>query len=339
MSCYVTQSSHPWRHVWRRARDRPFMALPPPPLAPFFSNSLDESTPAHRIAGLAMRQHGVVAREQLINLGISPSTIGHWVSIGHLHVLHRGVYAVGHRRLTDEGRWLAAVLVCGESAALADVSAAELQRLLWRRTDGPVHVAIAGRGKRRPSGIRVHCPRSLGPRDLTTRDSIPVTTPTRTLFDLASSTSPSELRDLFERAEYLEVLDRRRLSELLNGATGRRGLGDLRALMGFESIPLSRTRSALERIVLAVCRDHGLPIPGVNVPLLGYEVDFHWPEARFVVEADGGRHVGARRDRDNERDIRLGRTGILVRRYSWEALKDRGSVGREIREILEERLP
>ncbi len=305
---------------------------------PISSSRLDESTPAQRVAGIAARQHGVVCRAQLIDVGIPPTTIGHWAATGRLHPLHRGVYAVGHPSVPDEGRWLAAVLACGASAALAGISAAQLQRLVWRRFGGPPHVAVAGRGKRRPRGIRVHCPRSLEPADLTRRDGIPVTTPTRTLFDLASSVTARELRDLFERAEYMEVLDRPRLNELLHGATGRRGLGDLRALLGFEPIPLSRTRSVLERLVLAVCRTHRLPIPGVNVPLLDYEVDFCWPRARFVVEADGGRHVGARRDRDNQRDVALARAGFLVRRYSGEALADERAVGREIREILEERL-
>ena len=154
----------------------------------------------------------------------------------------------------------------------------------------------------------------------------------------ASDVPVGLLQIMVERAEYREELDRARMSELLTGATGRRGLGVLRELLGLESIPLSRTRSALERISLSVCREGDLPIPGVNVPLLDYEVDLHWPAARFVVEADGGQHVGEQRDRDNEQDVVLARAGILVRRYSLEALKDRGAVGREIREILIERL-
>ncbi|MCL4287532.1 MAG: DUF559 domain-containing protein [Thermoleophilia bacterium] len=74
------------------------------------------------------------------------------------------------------------------------------------------------------------------------------------------------------------------------------------------------------------------------MPLLDYEVDLYWPAARFVVEADGGRHVGEQRDRDNQRDVVLARAGILVRRYSWEALQHREAVAREIGEILVERL-
>lgn len=174
--------------------------------------------------------------------------------------------------------------------------------------------------------------------DVTTRFAIPTTTPTRTLFDLASNVSPRELRSLFERSEYLEVLDRPRLRALLADATGRSGLGTLRDLLGFRPLPLAETRSRLERIVLGICRTHGLPVPLVNVPLLGYVADFLWPAANFVVEADGGHHRGAQRDRDNARDVLHGRAGYLVRRYSGEALEDEGAVAAEILEILRERL-
>ena len=87
-----------------------------------------------------------------------------------------------------------------------------------------------------------------------------------------------------------------------------------------------------------VCAGNGIPLPLVNVPLLGYEVDFLWEGQRFVVEADGGDHLNERqRDRDNERDARLARAGYLVRRYSWWALLDERAVAGEILAILRER--
>jgi very-short-patch-repair endonuclease len=113
----------------------------------------------------------------------------------------------------------------------------------------------------------------------------------------------------------------------------------IRELLGERALPLGETRSRLEEIVLELCRDHGLPLPATNVPLLGYEVDFLWADARLVVEADGGSHLSRRqRDRDNERDAVLARAGYLVRRYSWAALSDRAAVAAEIAAILGERL-
>jgi very-short-patch-repair endonuclease/predicted transcriptional regulator of viral defense system len=304
---------------------------------------VDESATTTRVPGLLLaelagRQHGVASRRQLLHLGLKPSSIGLWTESGHLHRLHRGVYAVGCRAVGEDGSRLAAVLACGPDAALASISAAEHQRLVHTTGSRPIHVVVPRRSKVAPGGVLLHRPRAFDRRDLIVVRNVPVTSPTRTIFDAASDVGLGLLRIMLERAEHREELDRVRLAELLDDARGRRGLGALKELLGFESIPLSRTRSVLERIVLSVCRTHRLPIPGVNVPLLDYEVDFFWPAARFVVEADGGHHIGGRRDRDNERDVALARAGILVRRYTFEALKDRDAVGREIHEILVERL-
>ena len=310
------------------------------PLTPIHSQiRAQPSTAAMEIAAIARRQHGVITYGQLVDAGLSPSTISRWAQAGHLHRLHRGVYAVGHTNLSRHGRWLAAVLACGGDAALSHGASARLQTLELTSRLGTIHVSVPAGSKRRPPGILVHRPRRLEAVDVTTRFAIPTTTATRTLFDLASTVSPRELRGLFERAEYLEALDRPRLRALLDGATGRRGLGTLRDLLGFRPLPLAETRSRLERIVLGICRTHDLPVPLVNVPLLGYVADFLWPAARFAVEADGGHHRGAQRDRDNARDVLHGRAGYLVRRYSGEALADEAAVAAEILEILRERLP
>ena len=202
----------------------------------------------------------------------------------------------------------------------------------------PLHVSVTDRRYIRPRGIVVHRPRNLAEEDIVLELGIRTTSPTRTLFDLCSLTSAGVLRELFERAEYLEVLERRRMRSLLLGATGRRGLNHLEKLARYEPLPLSRTRSRLERIVLSVCRTYSLPLPAVNVPLLDYEVDFLWPEARLVVEADGGRHVGKRRSRDNERDTALQLAGYLVRRFNEEDLEDERAVAREILRLLRTKL-
>lgn len=237
--------------------------------------------------------------------------------------------------LTAEGRWYASVLACGPGAALSHWAAAEHQLLIerWRRRV-PLHVSLTDRRRIGPPGIVVHRPRGLEQRDIVVRGGIRVTTETRTLFDICSHTNARTLRELFERAEYLEALDHGRLRTLLIAATGRRGLDNLRELVGYEPLPLGRTRSRLERIILPLCRTHSLPLPGVNVPLLDYEVDFLWPEARLVVEADGGQHARERRAADNERDLRLQLAGYVVRRFNEEALADEDAVAAEILDVL-----
>ena len=297
-------------------------------------------TPAARANAIASRRHGVITLKELLATGVPASTVRDWVAASRLHRVHRGVFAVVPPvLLSQEGRWLAAVLACGHGAALSHGAAAQLIGIISRRARPGLHVSVVDRRRIRPPGIVVHRPRHLEQRDLIVRRRIPVTSATRTIFDLASRASPAELRAQFEQAEYLELLDRPRLDELLAEATGRRGLGTLRALTGFTPMPLSRVRSKLERIVLSLCRSHSLPLPGVNVPLLDYEIDFLWDAARLVVEADGGHHVGTRRDHDNERDVVLQRAGYLIRGYSETALSDPGGIARELLGLLRERLP
>lgn len=288
----------------------------------------------------ATPDHGVIDRHRLRELGVPSSTISGWVGERRLHRVHRGVFAIAPPALLcNEARWLAAVRACGETAVLWGRSAAELLWLLKRRRrTGTPHVAVRDRARISPGGVIVHRPRHLEARDVTRRSGIPVTTPTRTVFDLASVLRPGDLRELFEQAEYLEELDRPRLAALLRGASGRSGLGELRRLLGYEPLPLSQVRSRLERIVLSTCRTHSLPLPQVNVPLLGYEVDFYWPAAELVVEADGGQHVRERRAKDNSRDLEFQLTGRIIRRYNEEALADEDAVAADLLEILRIRL-
>ncbi|MFN8111685.1 MAG: type IV toxin-antitoxin system AbiEi family antitoxin domain-containing protein [Solirubrobacterales bacterium] len=290
-------------------------------------------------AELAGRQHGVVSRPQLLAAGLTSSGIDGWLRHGHLHRLHRGVYAVGHPRISQEGRWLAAVLTCGPGSFLSHGPAGQLLGLVNRRERFALHVSRRGRTGRSPAGIVTHHPRSLPLADTTVRLGIPVTTPTRTVWDLSASLSPAQLRRAFEQAEKFGLLERERLATLLAATPNHRGAGRLRELLAERSVPLSETRSWLEELALTACRDHGLPTPAVNVPLLGYEVDLLWMEAKFVVEADGDDHLSpAQRDRDNERDIALGRAGYLVRRYSSRAMSRSAEVAAEIAAILAERL-
>ena len=95
-----------------------------------------------RIAELAWRQHGVVARRQLLAAGAKPSTITLWVEAGHLHSLHSGVYAVGHRLLADEGRWMAAVLAAGERGFLSHAPAGQLAGIVDRRDRTARHGSV-----------------------------------------------------------------------------------------------------------------------------------------------------------------------------------------------------
>lgn len=292
------------------------------------------------MAALAARQHGLVSRRQLLQAGLAASTIADWVVATRLHPIHRGVYAVGHRRLDRDGRWMAAVLACGSGAALSHGSAGQLGGFLDRHERLATHVSVPPPRSPHPRGIVVHRPRSLPARDVTTKLQIPVTTPTRTVWDMAATMSPKPVRRAFERLDGRRRLDRKRLATMLATSPTHRGASLISELLDSKPVPLEEVRSWLEELLMLICSEAGLLLPAVNVPLLDYTVDFVWPAARFVVEADGGDHLdSAQRDRDNERDFRLARAGFLVRRYSWKAMSRERQVVREVRGILDERLP
>jgi hypothetical protein len=293
---------------------------------------------ADAVADLAWRQHGIIARRQLIELGMASSTIDDWMRTGHLHCLLRGVYAVGHRRITREARWMAAVLACPPGSALSFGSAGQSRGIVSPHQRLALHVTVPRWAGADPEGVVVHRVRNLDPSDVGIHRGIPTTTATRTVWDLATVLTPHGTRRAFEQAEKLRLLDRERLAALRAAAPSRRGAGVIAELLRESVLPLEETRSLLEEIILETCREGELPLPAVNVPLLGWEVDFLWERERFVVEADGGDHLNPRqRDRDNERDAALGRAGYLVRRYGSTRAREGSAVAAELAAILAER--
>jgi putative AbiEi antitoxin of type IV toxin-antitoxin system len=227
-------------------------------------------SPDQIIARIAARQHGVISYAQLLWAGLSPSGISRRVQAGRLHWIHRGVYAVGHRRVTIEGRWMAAVLACGPGAALSHRSAAELWGLLTPRPQVHVTAPVRG-GRRRQRGIHLHRSPSL-PSATTWRRGIAVITPARTITDLRRVLEPAEVDEAIAQAEVM------------------------RLPIGHHPGSLHEpTRSELERAFLRLCRRNALPKPEVNVRLGPYRPDFLWRGQRLIVETDGWETPG--RDR------------------------------------------
>jgi very-short-patch-repair endonuclease len=269
------------------------------------------------IARIAARQHGVVSVHQLYSLGVSSSAIGDRVTAGRLHRLHRGAYAVGHLSLSNQGRWMGAVLACGPDAVLSHRSAAELWQMLpvGSRAGGDppiVHVTIAGEGRHR-GGIRAHRSSTLSPGDFTLRRGIPVTKPARTLEDL---------RRTFPRSVFAAAL---RQAEFLRLPIGK-------------GIVADHTRSELEARFLALVRHRRLPLPEVNARVDRFVVDFLWRRERLIVEVDGWESHGTRSafEEDRARDARLRLLGFDVVRFTWRQLEeDSPGVARAIRALLD----
>ena len=287
-----------------------------------------------RIADLARRQHGVVARRQLLTLEIGLEAVDHRLRAGKLHLVHRGVYAVGRPGLSQHGRWMAALLALPDSV-LSHQSAAALLGL--RPDQGRAHVTVPRRhGHARP-GIVIHCVRTLDPRDRTEEEGIPVTTVARTLLDLAEVLPFSQLHRTFEAAERLRILDMRSVAELIERSRGRHGLRPLRALVEHSRLPEPAARSELERRFLDLCDEAGLPRPAVNVLVAGFEVDALWPAERLVVELDGHEFHRTRPafERDRARDAALVVAGYVVVRITYRRLlAEPARIADELRTLL-----
>jgi predicted transcriptional regulator of viral defense system len=268
------------------------------------------------LAHLAEQQHGVVSLAQLEALGMGASGVRMRTSTGKLHRIHRGVYTVGHSLLSLKGRWMAAVLACGEGAALSHRSAAELWGL--HRSDRPsIDVIAARRTGRSRKGIDAHSARDLRRSDVTSVNDIPCTTVPRTLLDLAEVVNRRTLERAVDRAEVLRVFDLRAVEEVLSRADGRRGVAALRSVLN-ECMQPAITRSELEELVFAMCSQFCIRRPLVNhwIALDGGAVmaDFVWEEQKLVLEADGRSVHSSRRafERDRERDQRLMLAGYRV---------------------------
>jgi very-short-patch-repair endonuclease len=267
---------------------------------------------------LASAQHGVVAWWQLDAANVPRDAVDRRIARGTLHRLHRGVFAVGHRAVSLEGRRLAAVLALGPNCVLSHRTAAEHRGLLRASRSAAVHVSVLARSRRQPRrGIVVHqAPHA----QWTLHDRIPTTTVAWTLLDLAATRPLRIVEQAVETAERSGVFDLAEIRPLL--ATGRPGVRALRtAIALYDDAP---TNGELERLFLALCRDHGLPRPRVNELLEGFPVDFHWPEYRLIVECDGETHDGAMaRRRDGDRDAVHALAGWRTHRISWWQVTDR----------------
>ena len=197
-----------------------------------------------RVVELASRQHGVIARRQMADLGISTRAVEWWRRDGRLVPLHRGVYAIGRPQLTREGRWLAAVLAVGADAVLSHLSAA----VLWGMLDvDPAVVDVSARSQRhRHDGIRTHSTLHLPRRDVRIENRIPVTSPERTFLDIAAMVGERRLRGALRVAEREHLFDAPGLLSALPAQRGRPGIAAARRILGRYAGIAGRFRSGLE---------------------------------------------------------------------------------------------
>jgi very-short-patch-repair endonuclease len=269
---------------------------------------------------LVRRQHGVLTRLQLLELGFGPRAIEHRLATGRLHPVARGVYAAGTPHLTRQGRWMAAVLMCGPDAALSHKSAAALLEIRAER-GGKIEVSVPAHVSRRPRGVVVHRRTRRGPWELTVHDGIPTTSPVCTLVDLATRLSRRQLEAAVNEADNRDLTDPEALRAALEELAGRPGVAALRQMLDRRTFRL--TRSELERLFLPIVRRVGLRPPETGVRVNGFEVDFYWPDLNLVVETDGLRYhrTPAQQARDRLRDQAHLAAGATPLRFTHQQVR------------------
>jgi very-short-patch-repair endonuclease len=271
------------------------------------------------IAELAAHQHGVVARVQLLDIGMSPDVVAGLVRSGRLRRVHRGVYTAGPM-VPDLATEMAASLACGPGATVSHLSGISIWELVGvSRAASQVDITLTSGIRRRP-GIRIHRVRTLRAEEVTTFEAIPVTTAARTLLDSATVLGFRDLERALSEALACRLTSMDEIRSLLTVHAGRKGARRL-ASVAEEGAP-AHTRSEAEERFLALVRRYRLDPPETDVWVAGYRVDFLWRRQKLVVEIDGFAFHSSREsfEADRRRDAALMAAGLRVLRFTWRQL-------------------
>ena len=276
-----------------------------------------------RVTRLARRQHGVVTRAELLELGVTQHAIDWWLATHQLVALFPGVYRLGGAPDTWRGRALAAQRrvstqlhrLGGDGApppvvAVGGAAAAHLHGLPGHDR-APRLALVAARRSRAGGGVAVAVRPSLSPADVVTVDRIPVTSLAWSAVEVAARAPAADRRDMLA---HLLATGRTRPGQLLGAAhraDGVRGRDGVLAVVADLGPAPDHVRSRTERVLADACIALGLPTPRTNLRVAtqrgSYELDLAWEDVRLDVEVDGPHHLlpeQRRRDRARDRDLR-----------------------------------
>jgi very-short-patch-repair endonuclease len=205
-------------------------------------------------------------------------------------------------------------------AYLSHGSAAALLGIGMERMDC-IEVSVRSQGGRRRPGIRVHRRRALRDEDVGFCKRIPVTSPARTIVDLAARLDRTSVERMVDEADRLDLLTPPALRAALERHPAVPGVARLRTWLDRRTFRL--TRSHLERLFLPMAGEAGLPVPETKTWVNGFEVDFLWPDLRLVVETDSLRHhrTVAEQARDRLRDQAHTAAGYAHLRFTHEQVR------------------
>ena len=263
---------------------------------------------------IAARQKTLLTVEQLQACGLGHDAVAYRLKAGRLHVVFRGVYAMGCGELPPLARELAALLAYGERSFISHRSAAFVWGLL-EEAPAQVEVSVVGRNCFSRVGVRVHRIRTIDRREIRRHEGLWISSPGRAVLEVAAIASVTEIGDLVDAGVGRRLLTPGALEAVLKRHRGRRGAARLAAVLGEDS-GRGITRSRAERAFRKLIRDARLPPPLVNQPLGRYVPDFMWPEHRLIVEIDSyGFHGGPGGfQKDHDKDLFYRQAGFDVLR-------------------------
>ena len=288
------------------------------------------------LARLAHETHGVVTRRQLLEAGIDPSAVARARRSGLLLAVHPGVYRVGHRAPNIEADYVAAVLACGDGAALSGRAAGHLLGLL---RSAPARPEVTAPRERRVRGVSVRRARRGLKGEVAVWRGIPVTTPARTLVDLAGDLPVSVVARAYHEAGIRHETGPDEVEAALARRATSPGAATLRRILyGDERVTLS----ALEARFLDRLAAEALPLPVTNVRDGARHLDCRWPERRLTVEVDGFRYHRSRHawEQDRRREREAHARGDDFRRFTYgDVFEDSALMLTELRDLLTDKHP
>jgi very-short-patch-repair endonuclease len=273
------------------------------------------------VRAIAREQDGIVARADLLAVGVHRAAIDRALRSGRLHRVHPGVYAaVAPELLGEDGRLLAALLAAGDGALLSHGTAA------WRWHIVPaapvvIELTVAS-GRAAPDGLALFQRKRLRPDDVTHNGRFRTTSVPRTLLDLATRYDHRALLRALAEAEFHHDLRPADVERTLR--RGHPGSASLRAALHAHAPGHGEVKSQLERRFRRLLIRRGIELPLRNQELGPWTVDCLWPDRRVVVELDGRQHERPHQaDCDDDRDLWLRRHGYVARRYGKRQLDER----------------
>ncbi|MDE3132501.1 MAG: type IV toxin-antitoxin system AbiEi family antitoxin domain-containing protein [Acidobacteriota bacterium] len=274
-----------------------------------------------RIAAVARGQGGHVTRAQLDAAGLPRGAVDARVESGWLIRVHQGVYAVGHLPTNPLDRARGALLAAGPRSALRERSAAAYWGLYSR---WPQPLELISPLRRRIPGLRISVCRSLLRRDIRAIDGIRVTSPARTLLDIAPQTYTKTLHRFHNELRMRRLVDNERLIDVAERNPCHPGSKLLLALAGASVGEAKRSPFEVDWVPFAA--RHKLPAYEMNIRVAGERIDVLFTPDRLIVELDGWGTHGSKRafedDRDQDSSI-LAATGIPTMRITYDGLHRR----------------